>query len=286
MRKIGFVTCVQLGLACMEAIYRIGGRLELAVTLHDHLAQKKSGRAYIEGFCNQNAIDLLKVGNVNEQSVIDAVVAKQIDWLLIIGWSQIARKPILDAPALGTLGIHPTLLPEGRGRASIPWAILKGLKRTGVTLFKLDEGVDTGDIVDQEILPIASDETATSLYSRVQLSHETLIKRVWPQLVNNTLRLQEQDEEFASQWPARTPEDGRITSQMDCESIDRLVRATTHPYPGAFIDTTSKRYRIWAGVAISEQVHSRRSTADGEALGFFATNGRFVATEWAEEELT
>src|ERR1035441_8874692 len=109
MRRIAFITCVQLGLSCMETIYRIGGRLDLAVTLHDHLAPKKSGRVHIGDFCSRNDIDLLRIANVNEPVVIDAVVAKQIEWLFIIGWSQIARSQLLDTPALGVLGMHPTL---------------------------------------------------------------------------------------------------------------------------------------------------------------------------------
>lgn len=267
----------------MEAIYRIGGRLELAVTLHGHLAPKKSGRVHIDDFCSRNAIDLITVANVNEPAVIDAVLARQIDWLFIIGWSQIARKQILDAPVLGALGMHPTLLPQGRGRAPIPWAVLKGLERTGVTLFRLDEGVDTGDIVAQEVLPIASDETATSLYDRVRLAHQTLIERVWPGLIAGAIGFQPQDETLASQWPGRTPEDGRITTGMDCCAVDRLVRATTRPYPGAFFDSTSKRFRIWAGtVQPNYHVHGMNR---GARLMIPLSNGSFIATEWAEEEL-
>jgi methionyl-tRNA formyltransferase len=179
--------------------------------------------------------------------------------------------------------MHPTLLPEGRGRASIPWAILKGLNRTGVTLFKLDEGVDTGEIAAQKELLIAPNETASSLYKRVQIAHESLIEEIWPQLSAGAIRLEKQDEELASQWPARTPYDGRITGQMDCFSIDRLVRATTHPYPGAFFDTLSHRYRIWAGVAVSEQAQIRSFSYCGKTLNLPATDGKFIATEWAEE---
>ena len=267
----------------METIYRIGGRLDLAVTLHDHLAPKKSGRVHIGDFCSRNDIDLLRIANVNEPVVIDAVVAKQIEWLFIIGWSQIARSQLLDAPALGALGMHPTLLPEGRGRSPIPWAILNGLGRTGVTLFRLDEGVDTGDIVAQEVLPIAPDETATSLYERVRLAHETLIERIWPGLIAGTIAFRPQDGTRASQWPGRTPEDGRITIEMDCCAVDRLVRATTHPYPGAFFDSTSKRYRIWAGTV--EPNSPVREKNVGARLMIPLSNGSFVATDWAEEEL-
>ena len=142
--KFGFVTCVELGLSCMEEIYAAGGELDLAITLHDDRAINKSGRVYLDDFCGARGIDLVKVRHINDSEAIEAIRSREIDWLFIIGWSQIAGPQVLAAPTHGVHGIHPTLLPEGRGRAPIPWAILKGLKETGVTLFKLDEGVDTG----------------------------------------------------------------------------------------------------------------------------------------------
>jgi methionyl-tRNA formyltransferase len=246
--KFGFVTCVQLGLACMEAIYAAGGKLDLALTLTDDKATSKSGRVFIDDFCAGHGIDLVKVRHINDEDAIKAIKDREIDWLFIIGWSQIAGQEVLDAPKRGVLGIHPTLLPEGRGRAPIPNAILKGLTQTGVTLFKLDAGVDTGEILAQEILPIADDETATTLYKRVNEAHKTIIHNVWPALVNDTLELKVQDESKATIWEGRTPDDGRITWGMAVEEVDRLVRATTRPYPGAFVKKEDGRIlRIWSG---------------------------------------
>ena len=147
--KFGFVTCVQLGLSCMESIYQMGEKLDLAITLPDHINQNKSGRVYIDDFCDGHKIPLFKSTNINNLDVIKAICGAEIDWLFIIGWSQIAKKNLLDSPKKGVLGIHPTLLPEGRGRASIPWAILKELNETGVTMFKMDNGIDTGPIAGQ-----------------------------------------------------------------------------------------------------------------------------------------
>ena len=138
----------------MEAIYDVGGKLELSITLHDDKARAKSGRVYIDKFCYAKKIPLLKINNINDAEAVEYV--KQLDWLFIIGWSQIAGKIILGTPTFGVLGMHPTLLPVGRGRASIPWAILHQLSETGVTLIKLDEGVDTGPIVAQFIIPLSS----------------------------------------------------------------------------------------------------------------------------------
>lgn len=245
--KFGFVTCVQLGLACIEEIYLAGGKLDLIITLPNDVAAKKSGRVYLDDFCRENQIELVKVRHVNDDESIRAIKEREIDWLFVIGWSQIAGQTALNQPARGVLGIHPTLLPEGRGRAPIPNAIIKNLKQTGVTLFKLDAGVDTGEILAQEILPIAPDETATTLYKRVDEAHRTIIRRVWRDLENDNLKFMKQDESKATIWAARKPEDGRISPEMKVAEVDRLVRAATRPYPGAFWDAGDKIVRIWSG---------------------------------------
>lgn len=285
--KFGFVTCVQLGLACMEEIYAVGGQLDLVISLKDTLARQKSGRIYVDDFCETHAIPhVVKVRNVNDGAAIAAVQDLGIDWLFIIGWSQIARKPMLEAPRRGVLGMHPTLLPQGRGRAAIPWAIIKGLAQTGVTLFKLDEGVDTGPILAQEVLPLAPDETATVLYDRVATAHRTLIRRVWFDLVNDKLLLQAQDESRATEWLGRTPEDGIIdAATMDCTTVDRLVRAVTHPYPGAFLDADITRYRIWAGQAHEGRQLPQPIHEAGELLWFELVDGCYQATAWEKESI-
>jgi methionyl-tRNA formyltransferase len=146
---------------------------------------------------------------------------------------------------MGTIGAHPTLLPEGRGRAAIPWAIIKGLDKTGVTFFKMDEGVDTGTVLGQEIIPLSNNENATNLYQKVNKAHETLIKSMYFKLVENKISGETQDESKATEWPGRRPEDGELFSTMSIKEADRLIRATTYPYPGAFIMMENKKLIIW-----------------------------------------
>lgn len=246
MVRIGFITCVQLGLSCMEAIYDAGGSLVFAMTLEDEQAKNKSGRVYIDDFCNKHGIYLHKSTHVNNDDVIKAIKSRELDWLFIVGWSQIASKELLEAPKKGALGIHPTLLPEGRGRAAIPWAIIKGLNKTGVTLFKLDEGVDTGQIVDQVEILLDDQTTATDLYSEVNKAHIQLIKKAIPHLMRNDLRLILQDESKATEWPGRRPEDGEINLRGSVIDAERMVRALTRPYPGAFYyDQEGNKVVIW-----------------------------------------
>ncbi len=252
MKKIAFATCVQLGLSCIQEIYKVGGKLDLLITLNDEKAKQKSGRIYLDKIAKEQQVPLLKINNINDIDVIKALQKYEIDWLFIIGWSQIAKRAVLEAPKQGCIGMHPTLLPIGRGRAAIPWAILKGLNKTGVTLFKLDAGVDTGPIIGQVEITLDRTTTATALYERVNQAHVDLITTYWHKIINHQLCLREQDEAKATTWPARTAKDGELKAEMTMAEAERLVRAVTKPYPGAFIKQGNKKMIIWSAV-VSEK---------------------------------
>ncbi|WP_194860229.1 formyltransferase family protein [Dietzia sp. SYD-A1] len=272
--RFGFVTCVELGLSCIEEIFSVGGNLDLLVTLHDHKSATKSGRIYLDDIARHHGVPLVKVNHINDAEAVAAIRDAKLDWLFVIGWSQIASRDILDSTSKGVLGMHPTLLPVGRGRAAVPWAIIKGLPKTGVTLFALDAGVDTGPIVDQVEVPIAPDETATTLYAKVNEAHKTLIRKAWPALTTGRCDLRHQDEARATEWQGRRPEDGRITQSMTVAEVDKLVRGVTRPYPGAFWDEAGRRVRVWAGTKSAEK--------EG-AMEIHLSDGCYFATDYEWE---
>lgn len=243
--KFGFVTCVQLGLSCIEKIYEIGGQLDLLITIPDHKSKNKSGRIYLDEISKRNNIPLLKVNHINDEEAKTQIKAHEIDWLFIIGWSQIASIELLACPTKGCIGMHPTLLPQGRGRAAIPWAIIKGLSKTGVSMFVLDEGVDTGDILGQYEIQIDEKETAGTLYDKVERGHIKLMEEVFPRLKNGEIFAYPQDAESATIWEGRKPEDGELFQEMTVDEADRIIRACTRPYPGAFISLKDKKRIIW-----------------------------------------
>jgi len=251
----------------MEAIYESGSNLELVITLNDNKASQKSGRVYLDEFCKQNKVDLVKCDHINDSHVSNAILNANIDWLFIIGWSQIAGDAVLEAAKYGTLGMHPTLLPEGRGRASIPWAIIKGLQKTGVSLFKLDTGVDTGLIGAQIEIPLDLSEDATSLYEKVNHSHSQLMHKTIRLLENNEMHFQVQDESKTTFWPGRKPEDGQLDLSGSVIDAERLVRAVTHPYPGAFIQKDGVKIVIWKAVIADDSFEGKALTFPDGVLG-------------------
>lgn len=259
--KIAFATCVQLGRSCIEEALRIGGHFDLFITLKDEQARQKSGRIYLDDLAERENTPLLKIRHINDAETLEALRKYEIDWLFIIGWSQIAGEELLNTPTRGCIGMHPTLLPMGRGRAAIPWAILKGLTETGVSMFKLDTGVDTGDIIAQGRIPMDENMTATELYDRVDRMHVELMGRYWNDIVSDKVVLTKQDHSKATEWPGRKPEDGEIFPDMTMEQADRMVRAVTHPYPGAFYRENGKMLRIWS--AKVSPVSGRIALKDG-----------------------
>ena len=265
--RYGFITCVELGLSCIETIYESGSNLELVVTLNDDKASKKSGRVYLDEFCKQNKVDLVKCDHINDSHVSNAILNANIDWLFIIGWSQIAGDDVLEAAKYGTLGMHPTLLPEGRGRAPVPWAIIKGLQKTGVSLFKLDTGVDTGLIGAQIEIPLDPAEDAASLYGKVNHAQSQLMRKAIHLLENNEMAFQVQDESKATFWPGRKPEDGRLDLSGSVIDAERLVRAVTHPYPGAFIHKDGIKVVIWKAIVSDDSFEGKSLTFPDGVLG-------------------
>lgn len=262
--KFGFVTCVQLGLSCLEELRGLGSVPDLMITLHDEMATGKSGRIYLDDFSNATGAPLLKVRHINDAEAIGRIRSADLDWLFIIGWSQIAGPDVLSSPRLGSVGMHPTLLPEGRGRASIPWAIIKGLDKTGVSMFVLDEGVDTGPVIAQEVIDLSPNETATDLYVKVDRAHISLIRQTWPRFVDGSVAPKAQDDARATVWPGRRPEDGAIQSKHTTDEVDRLVRALASPYPGArFVDEFGHQWIIDPEGTGSSRPAFRIPTADG-----------------------
>jgi methionyl-tRNA formyltransferase len=272
--KIAFCTCVQIGKSCIEAILSSEGRLDLLLTLHDHKSKNKSGRIYLDDIARDNGIPLYKSNHINDADFAEVLKKYDIDWLFIIGWSQIASSSLLKVPKKGIIGAHPTLLPVGRGRAAVPWAIIKGLGTTGVTFFKMDEGVDTGEVLDQIEIPLSTDETATTLYYKVNEAHVKLIQQILPKLIADTIIGIPQDEALATYWEGRTPADGELLKNMSVLEADKLVRATTHPYPGAFImiDESTKLI-IWSGSARPIQTEKVLNFIDGD---YYVINSEIV----------
>lgn len=203
-----------------------------------------SAFAEFDKVCSDNNINYIKIKNMVEAT--DFIMKCSPDLMVVMGWSRLIPEKLLNIPRYGAVTCHPTLLPEGRGRSPIPWTILKGLKKSGVTMISLDKGADTGDIIGQVEYDIDSRETATTLYEKSIGASIELFDKYLPKFKDNSLKLVSQDKDEGSFWEKRVPKDGLIDWSKNSREIDTLVRAVTHPYPGAYFFHGTKKIIIWS----------------------------------------
>jgi methionyl-tRNA formyltransferase len=148
------------------------------------------------------------------------------DIMVVVAYGQILPASLLEAPRLGTLNVHASLLPRHRGPAPVEWAILRGDTETGITIMQMDAGVDTGPILAQERVPIAPDEIAPRLEGRLANVGGRLLVRTLNALLEGRIRPNPQPEAGATHAPRLRSEDGKLDpATMSAEAIDRKVRA-------------------------------------------------------------
>ena len=151
---------------------------------------------------------------------------------VVIAYGQLIGKDLLELPVHGMMGVHPSLLPKYRGAAPIAWALLNGEAGTGVTIFRLNERLDAGDVFLQEPAAIQPGEDAEALSRRLARQGADALAAVFDQLAAGTARAVPQDDAQASLAPKLTKAQGRIEWRQPAEAIERLIRATS-PWPGA-----------------------------------------------------
>jgi len=235
-----------IGRDCLEAAAESGAEIVGVVTLPARAAVDRSARSRFDDVAAAHGAVYLETSDVNSPEALAAVRALEPELVFVVGWYQLVRRPFIGLAQEGVFGMHPTLLPRHRGRASIPWALLSGLARTGVTLFEIvDETADSGAIVGQAIVDIEPDETATSLFERVAAAHLDLIREYVPRLIARTAPRVPQDPRRASTWHRRRPEDGIIDWETRAPYLYDWVRAQTRPYPGAFTFLGDEKIVVW-----------------------------------------
>ena len=175
--------------------------------------------------------------------------------LLVLGWYYIVPRRVRQSATISCLGIHASLLPKYRGWAPITWAIINGETETGVTLFHLEDDVDSGDVVAQISLPIEERDTCATMYEKASHASIELLREYLPRLAQGTAPRASQDEGLAAYFPQRKPDDGLIDWTKSPEEVRNFIRAQTKPYPGAFTYIGGKKVTVW-DADISPQEHS------------------------------
>lgn len=178
-------------------------------------------------------LPVLQPAKAREEQFIAELRAYQPDLIAVAAFGQILPRSILELPRYGCLNVHTSLLPKYRGAAPIQWAILNGDAETGVTIMKMDVGLDTGDILTQATTPIRPEDNAATLHDRLAQLGADLLVQTLPDYVAGKIPPRPQAHELATHVAKIKKEDGRIDWQQPATAIGNRIRAFT-PWPGAF----------------------------------------------------
>ena len=170
------------------------------------------------------------------------------DLIAVVAYGKIFPSAVLNAPPLGCVNVHASLLPSYRGAAPVNWAIAKGEKKTGITIMLMDEGVDTGDILTQREVPIGEEETAEELLKRLSIDGAELLLETVDRIAKNDISPVKQREEAATYAPLLSKKDGEVDWSQDAEEIKNLIRAMT-PWPCAHTTLEGKNLKIFRALA-------------------------------------
>jgi len=234
-----------MGVTGLAALQRAG--LEIAAVFsHDDDPEENCWFGSVPAWARANNIPLFCPESVNTAEW----QVKITDWapevIFSFYYRSLLSKDILAIPPGGGFNLHGSLLPHYRGRCPVNWVLVNGETKTGVTLHRMVEKADAGDIVGQQIVPIDFADNAQSLYGKLCRQATVLLDEVLPLIKADKAPRIPQDWQQGSYFGRRTPADGRIDWHWPALRIYNLIRAVTEPYPGAFTFTAAgDMMKIW-----------------------------------------
>lgn len=230
----------------LNAMVDVGFPVNHVFSVSEEYAGNISGYQPIHLIAEKNGIPFTKIHKINDPGNVDIIKKLEPDYIFVIGFSQLVKRDIIDAAKIGVVGFHPTPLPKMRGRAANVWQVLLGVHETKCSMFFIDEGIDSGDILGQQDYVIEDTDYALDVERKINEASRKLFRRVLKEIIDGTSCPHKQDETQATYLLRRAPEDGQIDWNEPIMDIHRLVRAVSRPYPGAFgLYDGSHKIIIW-----------------------------------------
>ena len=233
-----------VGYACLDALITAGENVICVITHEDDQREEIWFRS-VAALARQHGIPVYTPESVNTSGWEARIRAMAPDIIFSFYYRNMISEEILAVPRLGAFNMHGSLLPKYRGRVPVNWAVLHGEKETGVTLHHMVKQADAGDIVDQEAVPIGPEDTAFDVFNKVTVAARQVLERRLDAITAGMAPRTKQDDSQATTFGRRKPEDGRIDWTESAERVYNLIRAVTHPYPGAFTEVNGRRLFIW-----------------------------------------
>ena len=196
----------------------------------------------------------------NNEEFLETLKEINPDIIIVAAFGQIIPKEILELPKFGCINIHASLLPKYRGAAPIQQAVIDGEKESGVTIMQMGEGLDTGDMISQIVIPLDKEETGGSLFGKLAQAGAELLIKTLPSIEQGTAVAEKQPEESPTPYAAMiTKQMGLLDFTKSAETLERLVRGM-NPWPSAYTFVNGKTLKVWKSSASQEPSDAQPGT--------------------------
>jgi methionyl-tRNA formyltransferase len=260
----------EIGYVCLEEVLASGMEVACLFTHKDDPGEEIWFRSPVE-LAVARSIPVYDPERLRDGKWTDILRDLAPDFIFSFYYRYMIPREMLDTAKVAALNLHGSLLPKFRGRCPVNWVLIAGEKKSGVTLHVMEAKPDAGNIVAQREVEITFDDTAHSLSLKLASAARLLMRDALPQLLSGSFpRLPQAG--ASSYYGGRRPEDGLIDWSNDALTVYNLIRAVTHPYPGAFTFIEGKKLFIWK----AEPVAIVRTAPSGTII---STNPLLVATD-------
>ncbi len=206
----------------------------------------------------ENNIECIQPNRLREPGAIEKLQWWEPDVIVVVAFGQILRQEVLGLPRFGCINVHGSLLPRWRGAAPIQAAILNGDEETGITIMKMDAGIDTGPILRQRSLMIKNDDTSISLSQTLSNIGADLLMETLPEYLSGKVEPIPQPTTGVTYVSMIKKEDGQLNFSKTARELNRQIRAY-HPWPGSFMEIAGERIKV-----LSSRVEDETNLAPGE----------------------
>ena len=270
-----FMGTPDFAVGTLEALIDAGHDVKLVVTQPD----KPKGRGKTVQFppvkecAVAHGIEVYQPKKIREPECVEYLRQYDADLIVVAAFGQILPKEILDMPKYGCINVHASLLPKYRGAAPIQWAVINGDKVSGVTIMRMDVGLDTGDMIAKEEVVLDEKETGGSLFDKLSEVGAQLCVRVIPEIEAGTVVYTKQEEAQATHTTMIKKQLGDIDWTKTAKEIECLIRGL-NPWPSAYTRLNGKTLKIWdADVVETESGKKAGTVVEAQADRFLVQTG-------------
>lgn len=251
--RVIFMGTPDFAVGTLEEIIKAGHEVVLVISQPDKAVGRSKALKYtpVKECAIANGIEVYQPERVREEACIEYLRGYQPDIIIVEAFGQIIPKAILDMPRYGCVNVHASLLPKYRGAAPIQWAVINGDAVTGVTTMRMNEGLDTGDMIMKEEVIVRADETGGSLFDRLSEVGAKLCVKTMEAIEAGTAVYTPQNEAEATHTKKIYKELGSIDWSGDAKTIECLIRGLD-PWPSAYTRLNDKTLKIWKAEVLPE----------------------------------